>query len=164
MEMGKRGPAPKPTKLRVLEGNPGRRPLNPDEPEPTLLTDSNVPVPPEILLPAAAEEWRRVAPELCRLGLLSVLDLVPLAAYCQSYAHWLDAERWIAENGTTVVLRDKDGRVKYVQKAPQVGISEKALDKIKVFALQFGMTPSSRSGVSVKPPADGKGRGFFDAA
>ncbi len=32
--MGQRGPAPKPTALRILEGNPGKRPLNASEPRP----------------------------------------------------------------------------------------------------------------------------------
>ena len=161
--VGKRGPAPKPTKLKLLEGNPSRRPLNASEPEPELL--DGAPEPPEMLLPEAAAEWRRVAPELCRIGLLSVLDLVPLAAYCQSYAHWLEAERWIAENGTTVVLRDKDGRVKYIQQVPQMAIAKTALDKIRVFAAQFGMTPSSRSEVSARKPDAGDGKkGFFDAS
>ena len=30
--MGKRGPAPKPTALKVLQGNPGKRKLNDSEP------------------------------------------------------------------------------------------------------------------------------------
>ena len=162
--MGKRGPTPKPTKLKLLEGNPGKRRINRNEPEPKL--PASVPKPPEFLMPEAAVEWRRVAPELHSLGLLSVLDLVPLAAYCQSYAHWLVAELWIAEHGSTVVLRDKDGRVKSIIQAPQVVIAGKALDRLRGFAAHFGMTPGSRSGVVARKPdsPEGKGKGFLDAS
>jgi hypothetical protein len=32
--MGKRGPSPKPTSLKVLQGNPGKRKINKSEPKP----------------------------------------------------------------------------------------------------------------------------------
>ena len=54
------------------------------------------PDPPEFLDEHAKNEWWRVAPELHALGLLTVLDLQPLAAYCQAYAHWVTAERALA--------------------------------------------------------------------
>ena len=82
-----------PTHLKLLKGNPGKRPIRP-EPEPAV--PATPPDPPEFLDEHAKNEWWRVAPELHALGLLTVLDLQPLAAYCQAYVHWVTAERALA--------------------------------------------------------------------
>jgi hypothetical protein len=66
-----RGRKPIPTRLRLIRGNPSKRPILP-EPEPTL--PSVPPEPPPYLTGHGAGEWRRLAPGLHRLGLLSVLD------------------------------------------------------------------------------------------
>lgn len=83
-----RGRKPKPTNLKILAGNPGRRPLPDGEPCP----DAVLPTPPDFLDDQALREWERIAPELHQLGLLTRLDRAALAAYCQSYAHWIKAE------------------------------------------------------------------------
>jgi len=76
------GRKPKPTKLKIIEGNPGKRPLNENEPIP----QSIAPECPDWLSDDAKKEWKRLAPELERLGLLTVLDMAAFAGYCQSYA------------------------------------------------------------------------------
>ena len=45
----------------------------------------------------AVNEWWQVVPELRALGLLTVLDVQPLAAYCVAYAHWIAAEQALAQ-------------------------------------------------------------------
>src|SRR5215831_13796767 len=60
-------PIPIPTRLKVLRGNPGRRPLRP-EPEPAPLSEP--PEPPAFLIGYAAEEWRRAARDPVTHGLL----------------------------------------------------------------------------------------------
>ena len=87
------GPPPTPFKLKLLRGNPGKRAIRP-EPEPTLLTEP--PAPPRILRGDALDEWGRVTRELIRLGMLTVLDLRPLAAYCQVFGRWMAAEDTLA--------------------------------------------------------------------
>ena len=59
--MAKTGRKPKPTALKRLEGNPGKRPLNALEPVPP-----TVPLQcPRHLLPEAKKEWRvLVGPDL----------------------------------------------------------------------------------------------------
>jgi phage terminase small subunit len=83
-----RGRKPIPTHLRLIRGNPSKRPILP-EPEPTL--PSVPPEPPPYLTGHGAGEWRRLAPGLHRLGLLSVLDTAAFGAYCQSYSIWREA-------------------------------------------------------------------------
>lgn len=77
-----RGRRPKPTALKVLEGNPGKRPLNRREPQPL----RSIPTCPAHLSPTAKGEWKRLAGQLHRLGILSQLDRAALAAYCQATA------------------------------------------------------------------------------
>ena len=157
-----RGRKPLPTNIKILRGNPGKRPLPKDEPEPVKL--ETCPPPPKDLLPEGREEWVRVGPELCRLGLLTVADVTTFAAYCQSVAHWRRAEAWIKKHGSTVTLKNEDGSIRYIQQVPHVSISNKALDKIRAFATEFGMTPASRTRITgaVNPKdSDGtKGKAF----
>jgi hypothetical protein len=66
-----RGRKKTPTNLVLLRGNPGKRALNKEEPKPRPV----LPEPPGHLDTGAKREWRRVAPELHQLGLLTVLDV-----------------------------------------------------------------------------------------
>src|SRR5205085_7950964 len=77
-----RGRRPKPTRLKMLTGNPGKRPLNQDEPKP----EASIPDCPPELSPAARQEWDRLAAELGALRMLTNLDRAALAAYCTAYA------------------------------------------------------------------------------
>ena len=65
-----RGRKPKPTHIKVITGNPGKRKLNFDEPRPEIA----VPTYPPELSPAAQREWDRLVGELCKLNLLTNLD------------------------------------------------------------------------------------------
>lgn len=77
-----RGRKPKPTNLKLLHGNPGKRQPNPNEPKPT----QEVPRCPSVLDPIARKEWRRFAKVLDRLGLLTEVDGSAFAAYCDQYS------------------------------------------------------------------------------
>ena len=63
---------PVPFPLKVLRGNPGKRPMK-FEPRPEQHAD--VPEPPAFITGYAADEWWRTAPELHRLGLLIRIDV-----------------------------------------------------------------------------------------
>jgi phage terminase small subunit len=92
---------PVPFHLKALRGNPGKRALNKHEPAPSVMP--SVPEPPSFLDDVAAAEWRRVAPELHALRLLTALDLNPLAAYCQAFARWRQAEEALATERVLIV-------------------------------------------------------------
>jgi len=55
-----RGRRPKPTRLKMLTGNPGKRPLNPNEPRP----EATIPDAPAELSAGARAEWDRLAADL----------------------------------------------------------------------------------------------------
>jgi len=136
------GRKPKPTALKRLEGNPGKRPLNQREPQPRAAAIYC----PRWLHPDAKREWHRVAPELTRLGLLTILDRAALAAYCEAYDEWLMACRVLKEEGYTFTTIKR-----HVGLHPMVGIKQKALDRMRAFMTEFGMTPSSRSRIVLPP-------------
>ena len=93
-----RGRRPKPTRLKMLTGNPGKRPLNTSEPRP----DVAIPECPSELGPVARREWDRLAGDLAALRLLTNLDRAALAAYCGAYALWAEATEAIQKYGTMV--------------------------------------------------------------
>ena len=64
--------------------------------EPTPPIPPAPPAPPGFLMPAAKDEWWRVAPQLHVLGLLTAIDVMVLAAYCQACGRWQQAEDALA--------------------------------------------------------------------
>ena len=88
------GPAPKPTMLTVLAGNPGRRPLNQKEAElpPAKST------PPSRLGAKEQDVWQRYARDLIDSGLLRSIDVGAFARFCSLTVHSeaLAAEDWTA--------------------------------------------------------------------
>ena len=138
-----RGRKPKPTNLKELAGNPGHRPLNQDEPKPqTVMMQA-----PRFLDDVANKEWRRISRELYPLGLLTKIDRSALAAYCQAYSRWIQASEEI--EGKSLTLKTENG---YEYPNPLLAIINNALEVMRKFGVEFGMTPSSRSRLKVEPP------------
>lgn len=121
--MGERGPTRKPTALRVLEGSRSHRPKNRTEPKPRIRAD--VPKPPRGFDAGGAIVWRKLAPEIHRLGLLTDLDLDIFGAYCLAVA---TSER--AEPGSLTW--------------------DRAVARMLTISRRYGFTPSDRA--SIKGP------------
>ena len=137
------GPPRKPTKLELLQGKPGKRPINDAEPDPP----TRVPKCPAHLSDAARREWRGITKELKVLGLISRIDRAALAAYCQAYGRWSEAEEEVKRHG--LVVKAPSG---YPIQNPYLAIANKALEQMHKFLTEFGMTPSSRTRVKVEKP------------
>lgn len=134
--MAQRGRKPKPTLIKQLEGNPGKRKLNEFEPKP----EKRAPKCPAWLDKEAKKEWRRTAKQLEKLGVLTEVDMAAFAGYCEAYARWKEAEEFISRHGT--IIKTPSG---YWQQVPQVSIAQTYLKIMIKFCEQFGLTPSSRS-------------------
>lgn len=149
------GRKPKPTYLKVVTGNPGKRAL----PTAEAKVAPALPSPPPHLADEAKVEWGRVSEELYKIGLLSGVDRAALAAYCQAYARWVQAERAIAEmakrDQLTGGLMIKTTNGNAIQN-PLVGTANKAAADMVRFAAEFGMTPSARSRINATPPGEGE--------
>src|SRR5262249_36188448 len=148
---------PTPSYLKLLRGNPGKRAIRP-EPEPSV--PPSLPSPPDFLSDEAREEWRRIGPELFRLKLLTVLDIAPLAAYCQSSSHWVTAERLLrqaaAEDPATRGLTSEGTRGPVVN--PLVRVAARAADDMLRYASEFGMTPVARTRIAAGIGAEPKSK------
>jgi P27 family predicted phage terminase small subunit len=139
-----RGRRPKPTRLKVLTGNPGRRPLNENEPRPEVL----IPDCPVELGPVARREWDRLVAELAPLRMLTNLDRAALASYCGAYGMWAEATEAIQKFGTMV--KAPSG---FPVQSPYVSIANRQAEIMMRIASEFGFTPASRSRIST-PPED----------
>jgi P27 family predicted phage terminase small subunit len=139
--MGRRGPKPMPRALKLLRGNPGRRPLR--KKEPSVLVA--IPDPPPHLDAVALAEWHRITPVLAAAGLVTLLDRGPLAAYCMAWSHWVAAEGQLRECGSLVVHAGRGGPRLH----PLHRVVKTALEQLRVFGAEFGMTPASRSRLEV---------------
>lgn len=133
------GRKPKPTKLKLLQGNPGKRPLNDAEPQPA----TGAPRCPSWLDSVAKAKWKNVAPELERIGVLTKIDGAALAAYCKNYSRWVAAEKVLTKLGTTYESETATGKI--IRPRPDLKIAEEAMRQMRAFATEFGLTPSSRS-------------------
>ena len=144
---GVQGRKPIPTNLKILHGNPGKRPLNKDEPTPRAL--GRIPSPPAQLSELAQDQFRRLARQLLDLGLLAKVDVIALATLAASYARWLEAQQMLKDTGLLIVKKDGEVRL-----TPLLRLSIEAQAEVVRLLAEFGLSPSSRSRLHVeKPPA-----------
>lgn len=136
INLAQRGRKPKPTAIKMLEGNPGKRKLNTSEPTPS----KKAPTCPKWLDNEAKKEWRRLSKQLESLGVLTEIDMAAFAGYCQCYARWKEAEEFISKHGA--IVKTPSG---YWQQIPQVSIAQQYMKQMNKFCEQFGLTPSSRA-------------------
>lgn len=139
--MGKRGPHPHPTVVKLLRGNPGRRALNRREPVPEGLAEC-----PGWLLAEGKREWARMSPWLEKMGMLSAADRAAFAQYCQAWARWQQAEVELmkAEETEGITFTTDKG---YHAQSPWVGMAQKWFDKCAKSSARFGFSPSDRAGL-----------------
>lgn len=127
-----------PTSLRILRNNPGHRPLPASEPKPA--GSGRMPAD----LPAEARPyWRRLAPRLRAVGLLTPLDTVTLAELSLCLARTAEAEKDVSVRG--LLVDGERGQVKN----PSVQIARDYRAQALRLMSKFGMTPSDRAGLSV---------------
>jgi P27 family predicted phage terminase small subunit len=137
-----RGRKPIPNSIKILTGNPGKRPIM-EGPEP-----GGIPTCPDHLSDEARAEWNRVAPELLACGLLTSVDRAALAAYCTAWSRWVQAEKKLLETGP--IIKAKSG---YPMMNPYLVVANAAMKQMKELLVEFGMSPSSRRrvGMSAQP-------------
>jgi P27 family predicted phage terminase small subunit len=159
----------KPTAVKVLQGTARKDRLKQHEPKPEGKT-----TPPRFLNRYARAEWKRIVPELDRLGLFTKVDRASLAAYCQAYGRWVETENKInaltlkAENTIDKEGNHGDASNAYLLKtqagnviiSPLLSIANRAMDQMHEFANEFGLSPVSRSRIDATPK--GKEKSDFE--
>lgn len=80
---------------------------------------------------------------------MTEIDRTALAAYCQLYARWVDAEEHLAQDGVVITGTDEEG-IPYFRQSPYLSVANKALEQMSRMLIEFGMTPSSRTRVKAQ--------------
>ena len=141
--MGRRGPQPQPTVLKLARGAPGHRPLNHDEPA---LAASSSRKAPAGMTGRAKREWVTLVDELTEKGVLTIGDMHAFEEYCRLVGEVHTYERLIVRVGRPEA--HKLGYANYLLKLRT---------QLRQQAAHLGLTPSSRSGVkAVKVAVDAK--------
>jgi P27 family predicted phage terminase small subunit len=140
-----RGRKPKPTWLKVIIGNPGKRPLNHEEPAPA----GELTEPPHWFSPRQRILWDQCI-KSAPAGLLRELDASVLEVFVVAKSIHEHAAQMIEKYGA-VVKSAESGHAR----SPYVGILNQQSAVMLKCAAEMGFTPSSRSRVAVADPKKG---------
>lgn len=149
------GRKPKPTAVKKIEGNPGKRPLNDNEPR---FRPGLPHRPPSWMSKEAKKLWKHLVPQLEEIpGLLQRVDQTAMEQLCENYSIWKEAVQTLREKGM-VFYGETKGGAEYIQPRPEVTIARNASKLVMEACSQFGFTPSSRGRINL--PLPGKDDGF----
>lgn len=168
--MGLRGPKPLPANVHQLRGNPSKRPMAAilDEFRPEV----EIPDFPSWIWPEAKKEWKRLATELERYGLITKLDRAALVLYCQAWAKMVWAERALTramkaaedarvlaeskgqeyQGGDGLMVKTANGNFTY---SHHWVVGKHAASEVKRYLDLFGLSPSARSRVTTSDNRQG---------
>lgn len=151
----------KPSALKLIQGNAGKRAANAQEPESPLLDNLE---PPEHLPQPVAAVWRELAPKLRRAHVLTELDTPLLEITCESIAGFRQTLDKTAD-GKSLVRNAETGSISL---SPWELLKSMHVKRAMAALREFGATPAARSRVMVDPQTDlfanqsGTGRFFRD--
>jgi P27 family predicted phage terminase small subunit len=140
------GPRPKPTHLKLLQGNPGHRPLPVDEPMP----DGALVEPPAHLNAIQQRIWRESlanAPE----GLMRRLDSNVLARFCVAQSIFEDANEKVTRLGSIV-----NGPGNVPMHNPYLSVLNRQSGIMRQCSDELGFSPAARTRVKVAPKRKAK--------
>lgn len=134
--MGRRGPPPEPTALKLLRGNPGKRAINHDEPK---LAPSDA-KPPKGLTGRALGVWKEHASDLIAAGVLKAPDRLVFRTFCELVA---EVEKYTRLCGK--VGAENASRLGYPKRLDVLRRQQREYSSI------LGLNPSARSAIKATP-------------
>lgn len=143
------GPPPKPTALKVVTGNAGKRALNKQEPKPKQAK----PKCPAHLSPKAKTAFKNVCQILEGMGVLTIADGMAIELLCDAYAEWRDLDTLIKKEGRTYKTISTSGD-EVIKGHPAVAMRSDAWKRIKSMMVEFGLTAASRTKVNAEKPEE----------
>jgi P27 family predicted phage terminase small subunit len=135
--VGRRGPAPKPTAIKKAEGNPGKRKLNTQEPQPA---------PGEPECPNHLDAVATLRDPAGDEGATEA-DYIAVGNLCQAYSTLIEAQKHLNRGG--ILFKTPNG---YIQQNPPLGIIRTQMNIVNGLVREFGLTPSSRTRIAVEEP------------
>lgn len=148
------GRPPKPTALKVVTGNAGKRPLGKQEPDPVYLDDLTAPA---WLDPKARQVWDEVAPHLSAAKLLTHVDVQMLAMGCIAIAQYRQATKQAGDDLVKAKIEeDSDGNETETghHLNPWLLVQSMSFKQAMVVFQQFGMSPAARTRIAIQPQGD----------
>jgi P27 family predicted phage terminase small subunit len=145
-----RGRKPKPTQLKVVSGNPGKRSINENEPQPVSFDLTA----PDWFDDLQRDYWND-AVSSAPPGLLSTMDREVLAVWVVSavmHRRAVVAQNAIDEGKTAPMLTKTPGGMPV--QSPYISIINKQSAVMLKAAAEMGFTPSSRSRISLGSRTD----------
>ncbi|AEH46782.1 phage terminase small subunit P27 family [Parageobacillus thermoglucosidasius] len=137
-----------PIQLHLLQGNKSRLTKKEIEQrmeaEERLKPKADKVKPPSWLDPLAKKEFKRIVSELSELGLITNVDIVALATYCDAYSDYVKCTKLIQEEGMMVEYTNKAAETNKVPH-PLLTKKKQLFEQMKAVASEFGLSPSARA-------------------
>jgi phage terminase small subunit len=164
-----RGRKPKPTAIKIHEGNPGKRPLNnldnqltdpSNDAPPRWLSDPQVSVDLESIPMSqlATSVWDSLYPEMKSLSIIKERDKDHFARYCYYLALWLKLKSFVDTHGTIMVTHEvkpvwdlgenafvRKKVIKNIKPFPQFAQLDSVDRKLARFEADYGLGPANRA-------------------
>jgi P27 family predicted phage terminase small subunit len=134
-------PKPTPTVLKLIQGNPGKRAINKNEPKP----ERGIPRRPAHLDAKGKVAWKNLCKTLDKMGVLTLADSYALEILCSIYARIRDLQKALKVHGSTTYTAVNNAGDEMHKSMPEVQQLEKAESLFRSYITEFGLTPSSRT-------------------
>lgn len=145
------GRPPKPTHLKLIEGNRGKRPIKAGEPKPT-----GAPVAPKSLTKNAVAVWKRVLATM-PLNVYTGADEHLLSAYCEAVARHREASEALKVYGLV-----STGSTGQEVVSPWLKIQNDQARLIVTLGARLGLDPVARQALATGDDTPAKGKFDFD--
>ena len=143
-----KGRKPKPTHLKLLEGNPGKRDLPKNEPVPRAAFPEK---PDDFTTGAASDCWDRIVVELEAMAILHSADRDALVMYCEAWGTYRTAQVSV---GKGILINRGTDKEPHPVTNPAWRIGRDAMSILMRLGESFGLTPAARARIEL-PDASG---------
>lgn len=148
--MGRRGPAPTPTKQKIAAGETRPSRVNYAEPQPRI----GLPRMPSDMTDGAKSVWKHVIAEMGASEVITGADRDVLRLYCEAVDRYVRAQRLFARSS---VLLNRAG---LLVKNPLHQVVRDNADQVRLLSRELGLSPSARAGLMLT--ADNGGTSIDD--
>lgn len=155
--MGRRGPRPEPAAVKEMKGNPGNRrigkaPVDGDELKafaaPAWLKGEGLAI------------WKKLAPMLAQMRILTRVDAWTFARYCRNFARWLEMNKRLDDVGEIYEIKTESGTVR--RSDPAYLIADRLERQLIAAEANFGLNPAERQRLFAVRAALGAQATLFD--
>ncbi|MDF1606965.1 phage terminase small subunit P27 family [Hoeflea sp. YIM 152468] len=127
--------------MKAAKGNPGRRKIGSDPVEAGGAVASSITHPTWLKGPGL-KIWKKIAPRLVALKLLTQTDADTFARYCRNYARWLSMQTRLDDMGEIYEIETASGTVRRAD--PAYMIADRLERQLVSAESVFGLNPAER--------------------